>query len=160
MPGGTSIPQNATGEPVVPASRKTPAAEGVGSLEPAPRPLWGSTLAVSHLSARASQLPRPGISIERMKRWRDRQGTRETGSGISSAASFPCRGKRMHRIPELDHTRTWTGTIECSGGRMASPFDDTDKGVLAFLPKNEFPETALVLICRISGRFSNKNSGG
>jgi len=27
---------------------------------------------------------------------------------------------------------------------MASPFDDTDKGVLAFLPKNEFPETALV----------------
>ena len=29
MPGGTSIPQNATGEPVVPASKKTPAAEGV-----------------------------------------------------------------------------------------------------------------------------------
>ena len=139
-------------KPVVPVSRKTPAAEGVGSLEPAPRPLWGSTLAVSHLSARASQLPRPGISIERMKRWRDQQGTRETEKEMSSAASFPCRGKRTHRIPEneSDHTRTWTGTIECSGGRMASPFDDTDKGVLAFLPKNEFPETALVRIRRIN----------
>jgi hypothetical protein len=43
---------------------------------------------------------------------------------------------------------------------MASPFDDTDKGVLAFLPKNEFAETAMVRIRRISGRFSNKNSGG
>ena len=58
----------------------------------------------------------------------------------------------MHRIPEneSDHTQTWTGTIECSGGRLVSPFDDTDKGVLAFLPKNEFPETALVRIRRIN----------
>ena len=56
----------------------------------------------------------------------------------------------MHRIPELDHTRTWTGAIESSGGRMASPFDDTDKGVLAFLPKNEFAETAMVRIRRIN----------
>ena len=71
----------------------------------------------------------------RASRWRDRQGTRETGSGISSADSFPCRGKRTHRIPENEsgHTRTWTGTIECSGGRMVSPFEGTGKGVLEYL---------------------------
>lgn len=41
----------------------------------------------------------------------------------------------MHRIPEneTDHTRTWTGTIECSGGRMVSPFEGTGKGVLEYL---------------------------
>lgn len=36
------------------------------------------------------------------------------------------------------------------GEAMASPFEDTDKGVLAFLPKNEFPETAMVRIRRIN----------
>jgi len=41
----------------------------------------------------------------------------------------------MHRIPEneTDHTRTWTGTIECNGGRMVSPFEGTGKGVLEYL---------------------------
>jgi len=36
------------------------------------------------------------------------------------------------------------------GGRMVSPFEGTGKGVLAFLPKNEFPETAMVRIRRIN----------
>ena len=38
-------------------------------------------------------------------------------------------------IPENEsgHTRTWTGTIECNGGRMVSPFEGTGKGVLEYL---------------------------